>query len=69
MISCEGLGNGGVQAVMMGIVRNLSDEFLFDMLLFTSEKRFYDFHGMKEKIGLEREWIIMFVEGMCIGMY
>ena len=42
MISCEGLGNGGVQAVMMGIVRNLSDEFLFDMLLFTSEKRFYD---------------------------
>lgn len=42
MVSCEGLGNGGVQAVMMGIVRNLSDEFIFDMLLFTSEKRFYD---------------------------
>ena len=42
MVSCEGLGNGGVQAIMMGIVRNLSSEYHFDMLLFTSEERYYD---------------------------
>lgn len=42
MVSCEGLGNGGVQAVMMSIVRNLNKEYLFDALLFTSEKRYYD---------------------------
>lgn len=42
MVSCEGLGNGGVQSVMMSIVRNLHDEFSFDALLFTSEKRYYD---------------------------
>ena len=40
LVSCEGLGNGGVQAIMMGIVRKLSDDFHFDMLLFTSEKRY-----------------------------
>lgn len=42
MVSCEGLGNGGVQNVMMNIVRGLSSEFVFDMLLFTSEKRYFD---------------------------
>lgn len=42
MVSCGGLGNGGVQAIMMGIIRNLSDQYLFDMLVFTSEKRHYD---------------------------
>lgn len=42
MVSCEGLGNGGVQAVMMSIVRNLSSTYIFDVLLFTNEKRFYD---------------------------
>ena len=42
MVSIEGLGNGGVQSVMMGIVRYLSPEFYFDMLLFTSEVRHYD---------------------------
>lgn len=42
MVSCGGLGNGGVQAIMMGIVRNLSEQYLFDMLVFTSEKRHYD---------------------------
>ena len=42
LVSCEGLGNGGVQAVMMSIVRNLHREYLFDALLFTSEKRYYD---------------------------
>jgi len=42
MVSCEGLGRGGVQAVMMGIVRQLRDEYQFDMLLFTREVRYYD---------------------------
>ena len=41
-VSCEGLGNGGVQAIIMGIVRNLHREYHFDILLFTSEKRYYD---------------------------
>ncbi len=41
-VSCDGLGNGGVQAVMMSIVRNLYHEFKFDILLFTSETRYYD---------------------------
>lgn len=42
LVSCEGLGNGGVQAVMMSLVRNMQDEFQFDMLLFTDERRYYD---------------------------
>lgn len=42
LVSSEGLGNGGVQAVMMGVVRNLSQKYLFDVLLFTSEKRHYE---------------------------
>lgn len=42
MVSCEGLGNGGVQSVIMNIVRNMYKEYLFDVLLFTSEKRYYD---------------------------
>lgn len=41
-VSCEGLGNGGVQAIIMNIVRNLHREFQFDILLFTSEVRYYD---------------------------
>ncbi|MBQ0030421.1 MAG: glycosyltransferase [Bacteroidales bacterium] len=42
MVSCGGLGNGGVQAIMMGIVRNLSNKYHFDMLVFTNEVRHYD---------------------------
>lgn len=42
LVSCGGLGNGGVQAIIMGIVRGLSRQFTFDILLFTSESRFYD---------------------------
>lgn len=42
MVSCEGLGNGGVQAVIMSIVRNLKNKYIFDILLFTDERRFYD---------------------------
>ena len=42
MVSCDGLGHGGVQAVMMSIIRNLKKEYCFDMLLFTSDRRYYD---------------------------
>lgn len=42
LVSCHGLGNGGVQAVIMHIVRNLSDSYIFDIVLFTDEKRYYD---------------------------
>lgn len=42
MVSCGGLGNGGVQAIMMGIVRSLHTECHIDMLVFTSEERHYD---------------------------
>src|SRR5690606_38514967 len=41
-VSVDGLGNGGTQNVIMGIVRNLSSEFDFDILLFTNEIRHYD---------------------------
>lgn len=42
LVSCGGLGNGGVQAVMMSIVRKLHTKYTFDVLLFTSEQRTYD---------------------------
>lgn len=42
LVSCHGLGNGGIQAVMMNIVRNLSHLYTFDVILFTEEKRYYD---------------------------
>ena len=42
MVSCGGLGRGGTQAVMMNFVRNLSDLYCFDILLFTNDVRFYD---------------------------
>lgn len=42
MVSCEGLGNGGVQSVMMSIVRSLSSKYRFDMVLTTDERRYYD---------------------------
>ena len=42
LVSCGGLGNGGVQAVMMHTVQNLSGNYVFDALLFTDEKRYYD---------------------------
>ena len=42
LVSCGGLGNGGVQAILMGIVRSLSSKFVFDVLVFTSEVRHYD---------------------------
>lgn len=42
LVSCDGLGNGGVQAVIMGIVRKLHNDYKFDILLFTNEERYYD---------------------------
>ena len=42
LVSCGGLGNGGVQAVMMNIVRKLHNKYQFDIILFTEEKRYYD---------------------------
>lgn len=42
MVSCDGLGNGGVQTVMMQIVRSLKKEYVFDALLFTDEVRYFD---------------------------
>lgn len=42
LVSCEGLGRGGVQAVMMSIVRTLSEKYIFDIILFTGKKRDYD---------------------------
>ncbi len=42
MVSCDGLGNGGVQTVMMQIVRSLKSEYIFDALLFTNEVRHFD---------------------------
>lgn len=41
-VSCNGLTNGGVQQVIMSIVRNLSDEYQFDILTFTKGKEYYD---------------------------
>lgn len=39
LVSCEGLGNGGVQAVIMSIVRNLHKEYLFDILFIHFRKK------------------------------
>ena len=40
-VSCEGLGTGGVQSIIMGIVKNITS-IRFDIILFTNEKRFYE---------------------------
>ncbi len=42
MVSCDGLGMGGVQSVLMNIVRNMSEEYTFDIILFTDEVRHYE---------------------------
>lgn len=41
-VSCNGLTNGGVQQVIMSIVRNLASELTFDILVFTDEEEYYD---------------------------
>lgn len=42
LVAQEGLNKGGVQTVIMSIVRNLSHKYQFDIILFTNEERFYD---------------------------
>lgn len=42
LISCKGLGKGGVQAVLMSIIRKLSNVFTFDIILLTNVKGFYE---------------------------
>lgn len=41
MISGNGLGNGGMQAVMMSIIRSLSEKYQFDVLTFSDDDNFY----------------------------
>lgn len=42
MVAYNGLGAGGIQNVIMNVVRNLSDEFAFDVVCFDSERTNYD---------------------------
>lgn len=42
LISCKGLGKGGVQAVLMSIVRKLSHLYTFEIILLTDAKGFYE---------------------------
>ncbi|MBE7060494.1 MAG: glycosyltransferase family 1 protein [Ruminococcaceae bacterium] len=42
LVSCHGLGKGGVQSVMTCIVNNLSTEYTFDVLIFTYEEERYE---------------------------
>lgn len=38
----KGLGHGGVQSVIMSIVRGLKDKYIFDIVVNVTEKQFYD---------------------------
>ena len=42
LVNVQPLRRGGAQAVIMSIVRNLSDEFCFDIALFSGEAGWYD---------------------------
>lgn len=42
MVSCLGLGIGGVQNVMMNIVRKLTGKYSFDFLVFVDDVRYYE---------------------------
>lgn len=42
LVNVQPLRRGGAQAVIMSIVRNLSDEFRFDIALFSDEDGWYD---------------------------
>ena len=42
IVACNDLGNGGVQHVIMDIVRNLSDKFHFDIVLFSDKESYYE---------------------------
>lgn len=42
LVAQNGLNRGGIQAVIMSIVRNLYNEFTFDIVVFNSDKREYE---------------------------
>lgn len=42
IVSCNGMGTGGTQRVIMQIVRGLSKEYQFDLLEFTMDKGHYE---------------------------
>ena len=42
MVFDKGLGRGGVESVIMSIVRNLSDTYTFDLLTNTNQTKDYD---------------------------
>ena len=42
LVNVQPLRRGGAQAVIMSIARNLSDEFCFDIALFSDEDGWYD---------------------------
>jgi len=42
IVACNNLAKGGIQAVIMNIVRNLHNKFQFDILCFDSKQSFYD---------------------------
>lgn len=41
LVSPSALNNGGVQYVLMNIVRNLSCDYIFDIIVFNNEQNFY----------------------------
>lgn len=41
MVCCDGFENGGIQAVIMSIVRTLSDKYDFDAISFSNGKQYY----------------------------
>ena len=41
LISYKGLGNGGIQAVIMSIVRCLHSKYTFDIVVFSNKKSYY----------------------------
>lgn len=42
MVAWESLGKGGIQSVLMNIVRGLHSDFVFDVILFTEKIGFYE---------------------------
>ncbi len=42
LVCSGGLGRGGVQTVIMNLVRQLYNQYTFDIVVFTNEKRYYE---------------------------
>ena len=47
LVAQNGLNKGGIQTVIMTIVRNLNSLYTFDIIVFTPEKRFYEDEFMR----------------------